>query len=110
MLTKVSDIMITAQKIRFRSRQIRLRVTNLSRCTLESLIQSTCSFFTVELLNVPTGASILGDWGSRPLDFGQGAVKYYYILSCTGSMFESGDFLKKLNNLPRSSCKWPIFA
>jgi len=22
----------------------------------------------------------------------EGVVKYYYILSCTGSMFESGDF------------------
>jgi len=45
-------------------------------------------------------------FGSRdPLDFGQGVVgvaggrwgrgrvvKYYYILSCTGSMFESVDF------------------
>ena len=40
-----------------------------------------------------------GGWGVAP-DFGHGGrsgsrglvVKYYYILSCTGSMFESGDF------------------
>src|SRR6218665_2503979 len=25
-----------------------------------------------------------------------GVVKYYYILSCTGSMFESGDFLREI--------------
>ena len=34
--------------------------------------------------------------GSRPPEFAQGGrgrvVKYYYILSCTGSMLESGDF------------------
>ena len=37
--------------------------------------------------------------GSQPPDFGQGGrgdrgrvVKYYYILSCTESIFESGDF------------------
>ena len=23
---------------------------------------------------------------------GRGVVKYYYVLSCTGSMFESGNF------------------
>jgi len=44
----------------------------------------------------------MGVWGSRALDFGQRSrggpmgwwevVKYYYILSCPGSMFESGDF------------------
>ena len=45
-----------------------------------------------------------GELGGRdPPDFGQGVaggsqggrgrvVKYYYILSCTESMFESGDF------------------
>src|SRR6218665_321732 len=48
-----------------------------------------------------SGASILG-WESRPPDFGQEGrggrrghgrvMKYYYMLSCTGSMFESGDF------------------
>jgi len=48
------------------------------------------------------GVSILGGLGSRPPDFGQGVVgvaggsrrvmKYYYILSCTGSVFKSGDF------------------
>jgi len=54
--------------------------------------------------------------GLRPPDFGQGGcrrrrggrervVKYYSILSCTGNMFESGDFEEKYNNLPRSSCK-----
>ena len=49
-------------------------------------------------------ASILRGLGvATPPDFGQGGhggprggrgwvVKYYYILSCTGSMFESGDF------------------
>jgi len=39
--------------------------------------------------------------GSRPPDFGQAGgrgqvVKYLYILSCTGSMFESGDFLREI--------------
>jgi len=50
------------------------------------------------------GASILGGWGSRTPRFwaegvvggrlgGRGrVVKYYYILLCTGSLFESGDF------------------
>src|SRR6218665_2698414 len=47
-----------------------------------------------------------GGWGSRPPVLGRGVagrvaggrwsrervVKYYYILSCTGSMFESGYF------------------
>ena len=37
--------------------------------------------------------------GSRPPDFGQGGrgrvIKYQYILSCTGSMFESGDFWER---------------
>jgi len=50
------------------------------------------------------GASIRG-LGVAPPDFGQGVaggsrrgVKYYYILSCTGSrsMFESGDFWRKI--------------
>jgi len=31
-----------------------------------------------------------GSWGSQVGSWG--IVKYYYILSCTGSMFESGDF------------------
>jgi len=37
-------------------------------------------------------------WGLGPPDFGQrvwgsqGVVKYYYMLSRTGSMLESGDF------------------
>ena len=48
-----------------------------------------------------TGVSILGVGGSRPpLRFWAGGsqggrgrvVNYYYILSCTGNMFESGDF------------------
>jgi len=41
---------------------------------------------------------VLGRVAPSP-DFGQGSqrgrervVKYYYILSCTGTMFESGDF------------------
>src|SRR6218665_3568934 len=45
-------------------------------------------------------ASILGVWGGHDLHiFGMGLtggrgriVKYYYSLSCTGRMFESGDF------------------
>jgi len=50
-----------------------------------------------------------GGWGSRHPDFGQGVVgrsgsrggrgrvvKYYYILSCTGSMFESGDVWREI--------------
>jgi len=46
-----------------------------------------------------SGASILGAGGRDPPVFGQegrgvahGVVKYYDILSCTGSMFESGEF------------------
>ena len=35
-------------------------------------------------------------------------MRYYYILSCTGNMFET--FEEKQNNLPRSSCNWQIFA
>ena len=43
----------------------------------------------------------LGGWGSRPPDFRQGVVGVAmdrgrvvkYILLCTGSMVESGDFL-----------------
>jgi len=39
-------------------------------------------------------------WGSRAPRFWAGGrgrvVKYYYILSCTGSMFESGDFLREI--------------
>jgi len=41
------------------------------------------------------GASILEGWGSRTPDFGQGVVKYYYILSYTGSMFGRGDFWQR---------------
>jgi len=42
----------------------------------------------------PQGRQSYGVWGREPPDFGQGVVKYYYmyILSCTGSIFESGDF------------------
>src|SRR6218665_3749836 len=48
-------------------------------------------FLSIQVL---PGASIMGKLGSRLPDFGQGVVKYYYILSCklTGNMFESGDF------------------
>jgi len=45
-----------------------------------------------------TGVSILG-LGVQPPDFGQGGrglVVKYYILSCTGSMFESGDFSSEI--------------
>jgi len=42
------------------------------------------------------GRQSWGVGGLRPPDFGQlgrgRVVKYYYILSCTGSMFKSGDF------------------
>jgi len=56
---------------------------------------------------IQAGASILGSWGSYPLDFGQGGrggrrggrrrgrgrvLKYYNVLLCTGSMFETDDF------------------
>ena len=37
------------------------------------------------------GVSQDGSWGARGL-----VVKYYYILSCTGSMFESGDFWREI--------------
>jgi len=49
-----------------------------------------------------------GVGGRDPPDFGQGrswggsqggrgrVVKYYYTLSCTGSMFESGDFWRAI--------------
>ena len=47
-----------------------------------------------------SGASSWGGLGSRPRDFGQWGcgwdMKYYYILSCTGSMFESGDFWREI--------------
>jgi len=53
-------------------------------------------------MNIGPEASTLGVWGVATPDFGQGSggvtrgrgrvVKYYYILSCTESMFESGDF------------------
>jgi len=34
-----------------------------------------------------------GSWGIAGMGKGRGwVVKYYYILSCTGSMYESGDF------------------
>jgi len=49
-----------------------------------------------------SGASILGVGVRDPQILGRGGlggrgdrgrvVRYYYILSCTGSMFESGDF------------------
>ena len=51
-------------------------------------------------LNIPEqGRQSWEVGGLRPPDFEQGVmggrglvVKYYYILSCTGSMFESSDF------------------
>jgi len=41
-----------------------------------------------------SGGSQVGSWGVVDGSWtGRGrVVKYYYILSCTGSMFESGDF------------------
>jgi len=49
------------------------------------------------------GASILGGWRiATPKIMGRGlwgrvrVVKYYYILSCTGSMFQSGDFRREI--------------
>jgi len=37
----------------------------------------------------------LGVVGGRRRDRGR-VVKYYYILSCTGGMFESGDFSSEI--------------
>ena len=52
------------------------------------------------------GRQSWGVWRSRPPDFGQGGrggprgrgrvVKYYFILSCTGSMFERGDYWREI--------------
>jgi len=63
---------------------------------------SYASCFTRRLLDASgtmhiniTGSSILEGGGRDLPHFGQGVlgvVKYYYILSCTASMFESGDF------------------
>ena len=64
------------------------------------------------------GRQSWGAWVATPRFWAGGrgrVVKYYYILSCTGSrayMYVRKWWLLKRNNnnLPRSSCKWPIFA
>jgi len=62
------------------------------------------------VMQYKSGVSILGVWGSRAPRFWDGVVgvaswvvggsgwvvKYYYILSCTGSMFEGVDFCRKI--------------
>ena len=37
-------------------------------------------------------------------------VKHYYILSCTGSIFESGDFKRNRIIILEFSCKWQILS
>src|SRR6218665_2013369 len=91
--------------------------------TLKQIINERVN--THALLVFWQGRQSWGVGGSRPPRFWAGwvvgvagelqggrgqVVNYYYILSCTGSMFESDDFEEKWNNLPRSSCKCPIFA
>jgi len=44
------------------------------------------------VISYQSEASILGDCEVATPDFGQGIVKYFLILSCTGNMIESGDF------------------
>src|SRR6218665_2938600 len=87
-----------------------------SRPTTNNRFQTSLSFVTglsvssislkwnLASLLCRSGASILGGWGFATPRFWAGGcgglgkggcgrvVKCYYILSCTGSIFESGDF------------------
>jgi len=73
---------------------IRTKLDELKRKELDRLRQVMRLKSYLQKSKLLQGCQSWGGWGcdSQILGRGRGQVVKYYILSCTGSMFNSGDF------------------
>src|SRR6218665_2561476 len=91
-------MMLSVKRLRFFgwSSQLFIRMFQISKDFMERIVHYNVVIRGVNFGGLGSRPPDFGQWGRRGVAGGRGGrglvVKYYYILSCTGSMFESVDF------------------